>query len=127
MKKHKGLSSTLQKVKDKEKVEEADKPKCTDSQKVLQDFFVKSSTGTSKAVASSVVTSDFTQDIGPSASQTTITEVVWTLPQLVAKAEIIATLQYASQNIPYSCADALQECYRQQFPDSAIEKHVSLG
>ena len=38
MKKHKGFSSALQKVKDKEKVEEADKPKCTDSQKVLQDF-----------------------------------------------------------------------------------------
>ena len=56
-----------------------------------------------------------------------VTEVVWTLPQLVAKAEIIAALQYASQNIPYSCADALQECYKQQFPDSAIAKHVSLG
>ena len=39
-KKHKGFSSTLQKVKDKEKVEEADKPKCTDSQKVLQDFLL---------------------------------------------------------------------------------------
>ena len=98
-KKHKGFSSTLQKVKDKEKVEEADKPKCTDSQKVLQDFFVKSSTSTSKATASSVETSDFAQGIGPSTSQTTVTEVVWTLPQLVAKAEIIAALQYASQNI----------------------------
>ena len=52
---------------------------------------------------------------------------LWTLPQLVAKAEIIATLQYASQNIPYSCADALEECYKQQFPDSAIAKHISLG
>ena len=40
MKKHKGFSSTLQMVKDKEKVEEADKLKCTDNQKVLQDFFV---------------------------------------------------------------------------------------
>ena len=110
-KKHKGFSSTLQKVKDKEKVEEADK--CTDSQKVLQDFFVKSSTSTSKATASSVETSDFAQDIGPSRSQTTVTEVLWMLPQLVAKAEIIAALQYASQNIPYSCADALQECYKQ--------------
>ena len=89
-KKHKGFSSTLQKVKDKEKVEEVDKPKCTDSQKVLQDFFVKSSTSTSKA--SSVETSDFAQDIGPSTSQTTVTEVVWTLSQLVAKAEIIAVL-----------------------------------
>ena len=145
-KKHKGFSSTLQKVKDKEKVEEADKPKCTDSQKVLQDFLVKSSTSTSKATASSVETSDFAQDIGPSTSQTTVTEVVWTLLQLVAKAEIIATLQYASQNIPCSCADALQEYYKQfpdsaipcscadalqeyykQFPDSAIVKHVSLG
>ena len=29
MKKHKGFSSTLQTVKDKEKVEEADKLKCT--------------------------------------------------------------------------------------------------
>ena len=125
-KKHKGFSSTLQ-VRDKEKVEEADEPKCTDSQKVLQDFFVKSSTCTSKATVSSVETSDFAKDIGPSTSQTTVTEVVWTLPQLVAMAEIIATLQYASQNISYSCADALQECYKQQFPDSAIAKHVSLG
>ena len=111
-KKHKGFSSTLQKVKDKEKVEETDKPKCTDSQKVLQDF-VKSSISMSKATASSVETSDFAQDIGPSISQTTVTEVVCTLPQLVAKVEIIAALQYASQNIPYSCTDALQECYKQ--------------
>ena len=72
-------------------------------------------------------TSDFVQDIGPSTSQTTVTEVVLTIPQLVSKAEIIATLQYTSQNIPYSCADALQECYKQQFPVSAIAKHVSLG
>ena len=68
MKKHEGFSSTLQTVKDKEKVEEANKLKCTDSQKVLQDFFVKSSTHTSKATASSVETSDFAQDIGPSTS-----------------------------------------------------------
>ena len=115
-KKHKGFSSTLQKVKDKEKVEEADKPKCTDNKKVLQDIFVKSSTSTSKATASSVETSDYAQDIGPSTSQTTVIEVVLTLPQLVAKVEIIAALQYALQNIPYSYADALQECYKQQFP-----------
>ena len=76
MKKHKGFSSTLQMVKDKEKVEEGDKLKCTDSQKVLQDFFVKSSTHTSKATASSVETSNFAQDIGPSKCQTTVTEVV---------------------------------------------------
>ena len=113
-KKHKGFSSTLQKVKDKEKVKEADKPKCTVRR--CYKTFVKSSTSTSKATASSVETSDFAQDIGPSTSQTTVIEVVWTLPQLVAKAEIIAALQYASQNIPYSYADALQECYKQEFP-----------
>ena len=83
------------------------------SESVTRLFFVKSSTSPSKATALSVETSDFAQDIGPSISQTTVTEVVWMLPQLVAKAEIIATLQYASQNIPYSCADALQECYKQ--------------
>ena len=54
MKKHKGFSSTLQTVKDKEKVEEADKLKCTDSQKVSQDFFVETNTHTSKATVSSV-------------------------------------------------------------------------
>ena len=93
-KKHKGFSSTLQKVKDKEKVEEADKPKCTDSQKVLQDFFVKSSTSTSKATASSVETSDFAQDIGPSTSQTTVREVVRILTQLVAKADVMVWQMY---------------------------------
>ena len=90
-------------------------------------LFIKSSASTSKVTASSVESSDFAKDIGPSTYQTTITEVVWTLPQLVAKAEIIAALQYTSQNIPYSCADAFQECSKQQFPDSAIAKHVSLG
>ena len=39
MKKHKGFLLRLQKVKD-EKVEEADKPKCTDSQKVLKTFLL---------------------------------------------------------------------------------------
>ena len=77
---HEGFSLTLQKVKDKEKVEEADKPKCTDSQKVLQDFFVESSTHTSKAAESSVETCDFAQDIGPSTSQTAVTELCGHFP-----------------------------------------------
>ena len=79
-KKHKGYLSILQKVKDKEKVEEADKPKCS-----VTRLFVKSSTSTSKATASSVETSDFAWDIGPSTSQTTVTEVVWTLPSVSCK------------------------------------------
>ena len=49
------------------------------------------------------------------------------LLQLANKAEIIAALQFASLNIPYSCADILQECCKQQFPDSVIAKAVALG
>ena len=98
-------------------------------QKVLQDFFVKSSEGTSKPTRSSQESGNSSQDKGSSTSQDTAKEwqEVWSLPQLATKAEIIAALQFASQNIPYSCADALQECYKQQFPDSVIAKHVALG
>ena len=77
MKKNKGCSPTLQTVKGKEKVEEADKLKCT-VRKCYKTFLL--STHTSEATASSVENSDFAQDIGPSTSQTTVTEVVWTLP-----------------------------------------------
>ena len=40
--------------------------------------------------------------------------------------EIIATLQFAFYNIPYSCAENLAACYQQQFPDSSIAKNVSI-
>ena len=47
-KKHKGFSLTLEKAKDYEKGKELEKSKSKECQKVLQDFFVKSSEGTSK-------------------------------------------------------------------------------
>ena len=127
-KKHNGFSLTLEKVKDYEKGKELEKSKSKECQKVLQDFFVKSSEVTSKPTTSSQESGNSSQDKG-STSQDTAKECqeVWSLPQLATKAEIIAALQFASQNVPYSCADALQEHYRQQFPDSVIAKHVCSG
>ena len=109
-----------------EKVEEADKPKCT-VRKCYKTFLLSQVPVPLKLQHQVWKLVTLLKTLVHLTSQTTITEVVWTLPQLVAKAEIITALQYASQNIPYSCADALQECYKQQFPDSAIAKHVSLG
>ena len=61
---------------------------------------------------------------GPSQSAD---KIKWTFNQLVTKAEILATLQYADQNIPFASADNLGACYKQQFPDSDIAKAVAIG
>ena len=47
--------------------------------------------------------------------------------ELATKAEIIASRQYAAQNIPFSNAENLSVCYQDQFPDSLITKNVSIG
>lgn len=51
---------------------------------------------------------------------------VFTVKQQVTKAEIIAAMQFASQNLPFSSADNLAECYREQFPDSVIARNLSI-
>ena len=51
----------------------------------------------------------------------------WTVKELATKAEIITTMQYAAQNIPFSNAKNLSACYQEQFPDSLIAKNVSIG
>lgn len=88
-------------------------------QTVLQQFFVKTS--------DKPLTSD-----KPSGSEYVCDAVepqqqVWSIKQQTAKAEIIAAMQFASQNIPFSFADELAENYRDQFPDSAIASKVSIG
>ena len=55
------------------------------------------------------------------------TEHVWSVKDAAIKAEIIAALQFVSQNIPFSCAENLAACYKQQFLDSSIAKNVSIG
>ena len=125
-KKHKGFSSTLQKVKDKEKVEEADKPKCTDSQKVLQDIFVKSSARTSKATASSVEPSDFAQDIGLSTSQTSHRSCVETSP-VSCKARDNSCFTLCFTKYTLQLCRCTQGVLQTTVSSSVIAKHVSLG
>ena len=58
----------------------------------------------------------------PSEASSSTQEEVWTVKQQVIKAEIIATLQFASQNMPFSVAESLAMCYQQKFPDSVSVK-----
>ena len=51
----------------------------------------------------------------------------WAVKELATKAEMITTMQYAAQNIPFSNAENLSACYQEQFPDSLIAKNVSIG
>ena len=43
------------------------------------------------------------------------------------KAELIATLQVAAQNIPFSCAENIATCNQEKFPDSSIAENVTVG
>ena len=61
-KKHRGFSLTLEKVKDHEKGTELEKSKSKECHKVLQDFCVKSSEGTSKPTTSSQESGNSSQD-----------------------------------------------------------------
>ena len=63
----------------------------------------------------------------PSAASSYTHEEVWTVKQQAVKAEIIATLQFTSQNMPFSAAESLAVCYQQQFPDSVIPESVAIG
>ena len=86
-------------------------------QNVLQDFLLKSN---------EQVGSKSLPDSSGENRKAHLQEV-WTVLQLASKTDIIATLQFASQNIPFSCAEVLAPCYQQQFPDSTIAKHVAVS
>ena len=45
---------------------------------------------------------------------------VWNVKLSTTKAEIISTLQFAAQNVPFCAAEKLTACYQQQFHDSLI-------
>ena len=36
-------------------------------------------------------------------------------------------LQFATQNLPFSCTENVAACYQKQFPDSSIAKYVTIG
>ena len=42
---------------------------------------------------------------------------LWTVKQSTTKAEIIATLHLAAENIVFSPCENLGKCYQMQFPD----------
>ena len=52
---------------------------------------------------------------------------VWSVKQMAIKAEIIATLHFAAQNLPFNSSQNLSACYQQQFPDSSIAGSVTIG
>ena len=58
---------------------------------------------------------------------TSTASVELTLGQKVTRAEIIATIQYAANNVPFSQADNLGACYKEQFPDSRITDNISIS
>ena len=53
--------------------------------------------------------------------------VGWTVSQKATKAEIIETMQFAANNVPFSQADNLAACYHEQFPDSEIAQQVAIS
>ena len=76
---------------------------------------------------SSAATKKSTYQDAPSADFNFMHEEVWTLKKEALKAEIIATLKFASQNMPFSAAESLAMCYQLQFQDSVTTNSVAIG
>ena len=72
---------------------------------------------------------DLLQDTEAEPGQTVATgqQVVWSIKQMAARAEIIATLHFAAQNLSFSSSQNLSTLYQQQFPDSVIARNVKIG
>ena len=93
-------------------------PKRKAHKSVLHQFFIKKS---------SAATKERMCQGTPSAASSSTHEEGWTVKKQAIKAEIIATLQLSSQNMPFSAAESLAMCYQQQFPDSLIGKSAGIG
>ena len=94
------------------------KPERKAHQSVLHQFFIEKS---------SAATKEGTCQDAPSVASSSNNERVWTVKQQAIKAEINATLVFASENIPFSAAESLAICYPKQFPGSVIAKRVAIG
>ena len=92
------------------------------TQKVIQEFFMKKSDKPSHNL-------DLLQDTEAESGQTVATgqQVVWSIKQMEARAEIIATLHFAAQNLSFSSSQNLSTLYQQQFPDSVIARNGTIG
>ena len=68
------------------------------------------------------------QDEGNKTGQTGDTQKeVWSMKQMAVRAEIITTLHFFSTKSVSSSSQSLSACCQQQFPDSLIARHVTLG
>ena len=110
----------------------SDEQKC--KQKVLQEFIKKKSVDPRDSASTHLTkdneiesTCQLRASEQKSSTNSQPTEHGWSVKDSATKAEIIATLQFASQNIPFSCAETLAACYQQQFPDTSIAQNVSIG
>ena len=125
---HKGFAGHLSKSKTEEKtktdvhMKEAKQIEEKSTQKVTREFFMKKSDKPSHNL-------DLLQDTEAEPGQTVATgqQVVWSIKQMAARAEIIATLHFAAQNLSFSSSQNLSILYQQQFPDSVIARNVKIG
>ena len=94
-------------------VKETEQKEQKSKQKVMHEFFMKSDKPKDDT--------ETLQDGGNKTGQTGGTQKeVWSIKQIVVRAEIIATLHFAAQNLSFSSSQRLSACYQQQFPDSLI-------
>ena len=122
------ICRSLVKIKDRGKiktdvhVKEAKQTEEKSTQKVIQEFFMKKSDKASHNL-------DLLQDTEAKPGQTVATgqQAVWSIKQMAARAEIIATLHFAAQNLSFSSSQNLSTLYQQQFPDSVIARNVKIG
>lgn len=121
--KHKGFASHLSKVEEEmdTHVKETEQKEQKSKQKVMHEFFMKKSDKPKDET-------EKLQDEGNKTGQTGDTQKeVWSIKQMAVRAEIIATLHFSAQNLSFSSSQSLSACYQQQFPDSLIARHVTLG
>ena len=95
--------------------------------KNLKGMLISQSCISSSWKRSSADTKESTCQDALSAASSTTHDEVWTVKQQAIKVEVIATLQFTSQNVPFRAAESLAMCYQQQFPDSVIAKSVAVG
>ena len=83
--------------------ETSQQPDIKAHQSVLHQFFIKKSSAATKE--------SMCQDASSATSSCTHEEV-WSVKQEAIKAEIAATLQFASENMPFSAAESLAMYYQ---------------
>ena len=88
----------------------------------MQEFFLKKSDKASPQQATKATGVATIKEV-----QVTQHDQVWNFKQSTTKAEIIATLHFAAENIAFSSSENLGKCYQMQSPDSVIARNGTIG